>query len=211
MSNTARNTFRSAYPAAGGVADISPADIISFHRSVFGDLRMEEGADGSDEGEGDGPGDSKAPWEKKGEEFDAEKAKTLITSLQRERDAERNKRQAAEGKVKEHEDAQLSETERLTQERDALRGSHDATQSLVNRYEVAEEVGLPLSWARRLVGDDREALLADAKAMKTDLDASSKSGPRPDPSQGGGEGGGRPSSVADAMDEYRNRKNKTTT
>lgn len=175
-------------------------------------LRFAEG-DTDDKGDGGaGKGDTQEttekapPWERKGEEFDAEKAKTYITSLQSERDREAAARKAAEAKVKEHDDAKLSETERLERERDDAKSTAAQKAALADRYEVAEEVGLPLSWARRLVGDDREALLADAKAMKADLDEKSKGGtPRHDPSQGGGGGAGK-TSLTEAMEEARNRR-----
>lgn len=178
-------------------------------------LRFADG-DAGEQGDGEGterPGEESGrktpPWERKGEEFDAEKAKTLLASLQREADSERAKRVAAEAKVKDHEDAQLSETEKLTRERDEAKTSAAQNAALVDRYEAAEEAGLPLSWARRLVGGDRDALLEDAKRVKADLDEMSKGGPRNDPSQGGGRGqGGSTSSVAAAKEEYLERRSK---
>ena len=175
-------------------------------------LRFAEG-DGGEQGTGEQTGESNdgsatkaPPWERKGEEFDAERAKTYITSLQSERDREAAARKAAEAKVKEHDDAKLSEMERLERERDDAKSTAAQKAALADRYEVAEEVGLPLSWARRLVGGDRGALLADAKAMKADLDERSKGGtPRHDPSQGGGDGAGK-TSLTEAMEEARNRR-----
>lgn len=190
-------------------------DLLAFHRSHFGDARMEgdEGGEGGGEGEGGDPPEagqqSKAPWEKRGEEFDAEKAKTYIASLTSERDREAAARKAAEAKVKEHDDSKLSETDKLTRELEQQRTTAADKARTVDRYEVAEEVGLPLTWARRLVGDDRDALLADAKAMKADLDEKSKPGtPKPDPSQGGGGGGKAASSVSAAKEEYLERRRK---
>lgn len=180
-------------------------------------LRFVEG-DGGDQGatgdggDGDGGkgGDSapQAPWEKRGEEFDAEKAKTYIASLQTERDREAAARKAAESKVKEHDDAKLSETDKLVAERDQAKTDAASNRSLVHRYEAAEAAGLPLSWARRLVGDTPEALEEDAKRMKADLDERSKPGaPRNDPSQGGGRGdGGSATSVSSAKEEYLERR-----
>lgn len=180
-------------------------------------LRFVEGDGGEPAGGGEGKEQEGAakedatkapPWERKGEEFDAERAKTYIASLTSERDREAAARKAAEAKVKEHEDAQLSETEKLAQERDTYRTTSAEKAALVDRYEVAEEVGLPLSWARRLVGADRDGLLEDAKRMKADLDERSKGGtPRHDPSQGGGRGDGRTTtSVASAKEEYLERR-----
>lgn len=157
----------------------------------------------SDEPKTDGDGEEKpAPWEKSGAGFDAEKAKTYIASLRSERDREAAARKAAEAKVRDYEDAQLTETEKLERERETYRTDASETRARLDRYEVAEEVGLPLSWARRLVGDDRAALLADAQAMKADLGEMPKGGPRPDPSQGGGGDGTSRGSVADAKADY---------
>ena len=190
--------------------------LTSMHLGNPHGLRFAEG-DGGDQGAagdgGDGGGDKggdsapPAPWEKRGEEFDAEKAKTYIASLQTERDREAAARKAAEAKVKEHDDAKLSETERLENERDSHKTLADQRARTVDQYEVAAEVGLPLTWAKRLVGDDRAALLEDAKAMKADLDEKSKGSPKPDPSQGGGRGdGGSATSVSSAKEEYLERR-----
>lgn len=181
--------------------------LIAFHRARFGDARMEAEETGGGEAQGEPANEQPAPWEKSGEEFDAEKAKTFIANLKRERDAERDRAKAAEAKVKEHDDAKLSETEKLQRELGEQKSAAAVKARLVDRYEVAEEVGLPLSWARRLVGEDREALLADAKAMKADLDETSKGGtPRPDPSQGGGDGGGKTGTVASSREDYLERR-----
>lgn len=192
-------------------SDPSTVDaLLAFHRARFGDARMEAEETGGGEVQGEPANEQPAPWEKSGEEFDAEKAKTFIANLKRERDAARERAKAAEAKVKAHDDEQLSETERLTKERDDMRSTASQRGALVDRYEVAEEVGLPLSWARRLVGEDRDALLADAKAMKADLDEKSKPGtPQPDPSQGGGRSSGESTtSVTAAKEDYLERRRK---
>ena len=177
-------------------------------RFAEGDGGESGGGDGEQQGGESGEATKAPPWERKGEEFDAEKAKTYIASLTAERDREAAARKTAEAKVKEHEDAQLSETEKLAQERDDYKTTSAEKAAQVDRYEVAEEVGLPLSWARRLVGADRDALLEDAKRMKTDLDERSKGGtPRHDPSQGGGNGDSRTTtSVSSAKEEYLERR-----
>lgn len=187
--------------------------LVNVHPGNPHGLRFAEGDGGEPAGGGEGGGDggeaTKAPpWERKGEEFDAEKAKTYIASLSAERDREAAARKAAEARVKEHEDAQLSETEKLAQERDTYKTTSAEKAALVDRYEIAEDVGLPLSWARRLVGADRDELLEDAKRMKADLDDRSKGGaPRHDPSQGGGSGDGRTTtSVTSAKEEYLERR-----
>lgn len=52
------------------------------------------------------------------------------------------------------------------QELAASRGEAEAAKAEALRYRVALEQGLPPDLARRLVGDDEEALVADAKALK---------------------------------------------
>jgi len=69
--------------------------------------------------------------------------------------------------------------------------------------EAAEAADIPLTWAKRLTGSMPEELLADAKSIKEQL---APSGPKPDPSQGGS-GGRSGNTLADAMDDYRARKN----
>ena len=192
-------------PATPECATETAARLLDFHRATFGTARMDanDGGDGSDGGNEDGSDGG----DKGGKDFKSEQSKeAVLADLKGERDR-RKKAEAdladAQAKIKEHEDAQLSETEKLTKERDDLRSSDSDKSLTIARYEAAEEAGLPLSWARRLVGETKDALLTDAKAMKADLDSRSKGGtPRPDPSQGGGRGGtARAGSVAEVMEE----------
>jgi len=66
-------------------------------------------------------------------------------------------------KLKEFEDRDKTEAQRLQEERDALKAERDSLQQAQLRREVADEKGLTPAQARRLVGSTREELEADAE------------------------------------------------
>lgn len=121
------------------------------------------------------------PWEKNGEEFDAEMATTLIFSLEKAGEKLKADKSTALREKREVEDelagaksklsakpgdesAKDSRITELSNELDALRkdGRPDDAK-LIEKYEVALEVGgLSLRDAKRLVGDDRDELAEDA-------------------------------------------------
>lgn len=114
----------------------------------------------------------------------------------------------AREKLKQLEDADLSEKEKAEKERDEYRTSSESSRALLDRYEAAEEAGLPLSWAKRLTGSTKDEIVADAKQVKAELDAQGKRGgnPKPDPSQGQGSDSGKSAgSVAAGRDLYAER------
>lgn len=129
------------------------------------------------------------PWEKRGEDFDADTAAKFIYNLQRDADAEKAKRTKLEadhqtevtklteerdelqGKVTEHEEAELSEVERLRKQVERLQAKPDTSSTKKDgdnleaaRLRIALNKGLTEKQAARLVGDTAEALEADADA-----------------------------------------------
>lgn len=195
----------SAYEAKLSGSAIDPADILAFHRSQFGDFRME----------GDEPDPKPDPEPK----IDSDPGKgdpdQLGDAGKRALSAEREARQKAEkaaadalARVKQLEDADLSEKEKAEKERDEYRTSSESSRALLDRYEAAEEAGLPLSWAKRLTGSTKDEIVVDAKQVKADLDAQGKrsGNPKPDPSQGQGSDSGKSAgSVAAGRDLYAER------
>lgn len=186
--------------------------LIGFHRAHFGAARMENenDDDGGQFGEnGDPAGESGQP--ETGGGTDEPLGEPGKKALQAERDAHAREKKRADdlaAKLQEHEDAKLTEQQRTEKALDDERGKTASLTSTVARYEAAEKAGIPLSWAKRLVGATAEELEADAKTVADQLKTST--GPRPDPSQGGGGGSGQAGSVQDAMDEYRNRKKQSS-
>lgn len=78
-----------------------------------------------------------------------------------------------------------SEVEKATEKAAAIERERDQAQARLNRLEVALEKGLSPSQAKRLVGDTREELEADADELLKDLGDSNKPrSPKPDPNQG---------------------------
>ena len=65
-------------------------------------------------------------------------------------------------KLKEYEDRDKTDLQRLQEERDALKSERDLLHLETLRREVADEKGLTPAQARRLVGTTREELEADA-------------------------------------------------
>ena len=95
-----------------------------------------------------------------------------------------------------------SEVEKATEKAAAIERERDQAQARLNRLEVALEKGLSPSQAKRLVGDTREELEADADELLKDLGDSNKPrSPKPDPNQGRS-GAGGPKSTADSFAEF---------
>jgi multidrug efflux pump subunit AcrA (membrane-fusion protein) len=69
--------------------------------------------------------------------------------------------------------AELSETDRLKQELTQAQMKLEAATRTELQRSVADELGLPVALATRLVGSDREAMLTDGRAM---LEALPKTG-----------------------------------
>lgn len=191
----------SAYRAMSAGSTIDPADVLAFHKARFGDLRMEDEPENQPEPDpGTDPG--------KGDHDQ------LGDAGKRALNAERDARQKAEkdandlrARIKQLEDADLSEKEKTEKERDEYRTTSESSRALLDRYEAAEEAGLPLSWAKRLTGSTKDEILADAKSVKAELDAQGKrsGNPRPDPSQGQGGGDKTSGSVAAGRDLFAER------
>lgn len=182
-------TFRSAY--TGGAVTVE--DVLAFHRATFGDARMDAHEDAGDEPTGEPFGD------------EAQLGEAGKRALQAERHARAlAERQLAEAqqKVKEFEQNSLTAQERAERERDEFKASAESAALDLAKYEAAAKMGLPLTWAKRLVGSNPAELEADAAAIKADLDQRAKPGtPRPDPSAGQSGGGAKPNLV-EAMDAY---------
>lgn len=70
-------------------------------------------------------------------------------------------------KLKEREDADKSESEKLTERTTQLEGDLTAAQKTALRYEIALDKGIPKTLAARLQGDTREEMEADAEELKT--------------------------------------------
>lgn len=72
-------------------------------------------------------------------------------------------------KVKEFEDRDKTNQERLAERASTLEGELTTAQANAARFEIALEKGLTKSQAKRLVGSTREELEADADELLTDL------------------------------------------
>src|SRR5581483_4560563 len=132
---------------------------------------MEGGDD--DAGDDDDPDDDTPPADDdEGKTFDLAYVKRLRA------EAARHRREARElqAKLKEHEDAGKSETERLNERATTAEQKAAAAEREAARLKVALKKGLTEAQAKRLVGDTEEEMEADAD----DLLASFKPSDEPD-------------------------------
>lgn len=136
-----------------------------------------------------------APAPKGADDFKSEESKTRVLA---DLAAERKTRQELEARLKEIEDKDKSETERLTERLTAAEmRALDAA-----RYEIALDKGLTRSQAKRLVGSTPEELAADADELLADLGTSAPRRPSGDVGQGARdthEAPSDPKSLADAV------------
>jgi hypothetical protein len=119
--------------------------------------------------------DWKAPWEKSGTEFDAEKARKYVYDLTRDKEtlttekaAVVQERDALKTKVEEAETKDLSEVERLKRELEKAKESkkEDPKLALENaRLKLALDHGLTVAQAKRLHGSTPEELEADVPEL----------------------------------------------
>lgn len=153
------------WPVRGGSGDDDPAD---------------QGA-----ADGDGSEDPDVP------EGTGDAGKQAINRMKTERNAARKELRDAKARLAQYEkaeqekaDADKSEAEKRT----AAEERAAAAELRALRLEVAAEKGLTAAQAKRLVGDTREALEADADEILRDFPVTPAKpeprSPRPDPSQG---------------------------
>lgn len=221
---------KSLYRSAFSAADVSPCDVLAFHRNNFGGFVMQDdGGDGAgQDGDGaDGGDDPDTGDGGTGELGDAGKK-----ALQRERDA----RKAAEKSASAMQDKVNALIDGLKTGLGVEAAGSDDPVELINglRTEIdgLKHTTLVDAVARRhgITDDDdleflrsakdQAAMAALAKRLapaKGDDDEGDKgkkkpTGPRPDPSQGRGSGGdgSRPSSVAQVMEDRRAAREKAS-
>lgn len=115
-------------------------------------------------------------------------------ALEAERRARRQAEKAANdlaAKVKSYEDAQKSETERLTEQLEQYKATAAKAEAETLRLRVAAESGLPADLHEFLVGSDEDELRAKAqKLMAATAAATAPRAPAPDPTQGAKPGQG---------------------
>lgn len=110
--------------------------------------------------------------------------------LSRKNEAQAKSNADAAKKLAAIEDANKTETQKLSEERDSHRSRAEQAESIASKWEVGLEKGLTKSQAKRLVGSTREELEADADEMIAELGGTpDKPGPARRPTErlrGGG-------------------------
>lgn len=119
--------------------------------------------------------------------------------------AERRARQEAEKaaaelavKVKEFEDSQKSESERLAAQLEQARADAAKAQAEALRLRIAAESGLPAELHEFLTGSDEDEVRARAEKLKAATAQAQQRRPQPDPSQGARPGDTGPNQVTEA-------------
>lgn len=100
----------------------------------------------------------KVPWEKDGEEFDAEKAKSYLNAIASDRDKARQERDALKDRLKAATDGKKDST-----------GQVKELQQENIRLKVQLKTGLSDQQIKRLVGDNEDALMEDAQLFAEEV------------------------------------------
>ncbi|GAA2237659.1 hypothetical protein GCM10010401_07320 [Rarobacter faecitabidus] len=108
-----------------------------------------------------------------------------LKALQAERERASKAEKEAADLRKQIEDAGKTAEQKAADALKAAQDSAAASSLKALQYEVAAEKGIDLKLASRLVGSTKEELESDADNLKT-LVGARPTGPKPDPSQGGG-------------------------
>ena len=94
-----------------------------------------------------------------------DKMEKALKDANREAADRRKKLDAYEKAEQSRKDAELSESQRLQKEVETLRAQAERTNRELMQRDIAAEVGLPAIFAARITGEDKDAMLADAKSM----------------------------------------------
>ena len=114
---------------------------------------------------------TQAPASKTLDELQAENERMskALKDANREAADRRKKLDAYEKAEQTRKDAELSESQRLQKEVETLRAQAERTNRELMQRDIAAEVGLPAIFAARITGNDKDAMLEDAKAMLSAL------------------------------------------
>lgn len=104
------------------------------------------------------------PWGSD-EEFDPQRAWKLIQGVRTDLDKVKGERDELKGKVTKHEDATKSEKEKLEERAGTAEKEGGEAKQEAARLKVALKKGLTETQAKRLVGEDEEALEKDADEL----------------------------------------------
>src|SRR5690606_14377820 len=99
------------------------------------------------------------------EEFDPKRAMATTRKQNQENKSLRDRTKELETKLREYEDANKSEAEKVTERLTAAEKAANESGLTALRFEVALEKGLTKAQAKRLVGSTKEELEADAEEL----------------------------------------------
>lgn len=126
-------------------------------------LNEDEGDEGGEGDGGDGgSGGETPPW---GDDFDAERAWTLVQNTRGDLAKVKSQRDDFKKKAKEYEDATKSESDKATERATAAEQRATTAEAELARTRVALAKGLTPAQAKRLSGSTEEELTADADEL----------------------------------------------
>lgn len=181
--------------APGGIAAL-----MDFHRLTFGDAVMEGDGTPPPPGADAAPG-AETPPVVPDESKLGDGGKAAIAA---ERQAAKDAKAAlttAQAELQKYKDAEKTAEERAADRLSAAEKVASESTRKALQYEAAAAAGLPLSAASRISGATAEEMATDATALKALIGNGKPADilPPPDPSQGSGGGGAKPTSLNDAI------------
>jgi predicted PilT family ATPase len=126
------------------------------------------------------------PGSSRGIDSFPEEAQDYIRRLRQENASHRTELKGARDKLKEFEDKDKTEAQRLIDRAEAAERVAASSASQLLRYEVAAAKGLPIKYAGRLQGSTKEELEADADALIKDFGLAESESPTGRPGFDGG-------------------------
>lgn len=133
-------------------------------------FRMADEPDGDDGDEDDDPGDDAKQTQRQRSPEDIANMEKALKKANKEAETFRLK-------LKEIEDRDKSDTEKLTERTRELESNLTSAQATALRYEIALDKGIPKSIASRLQGATREEMEADADELLKTIGGSGKKSP----------------------------------
>lgn len=139
---------------------------------------------GSPGGSNDNTGSGGGDWKSEGSK------QSVLADLASERDENKS----LKARIKQLEDANKPEDQKQREAREARESAARNDARFRAQAKAAKEAGLSLDWVERIAGSTPEEMLADAKALKKDLDERSGANHRTDGA--GTSGDGNPAAAA---------------
>lgn len=131
-----------------------------------------EGESGTEGQGGEGQGSQEGQKEQQGKTFD----ESYVKQLRGEAAGHRTKVGELEARLKEFEDRDKTELQKIAGDRDKHKGRAETAESRLARYEAAAKAGLDIKHANRIQGSTPAEMETDAKALAEEFGGRGRSG-----------------------------------